>query len=70
MNLNIKILLSILDLGCGEGYYTQGLKKHFESSDVYGLDISKIAIDMATRYRKDITWLVGNSKNFLFQIIV
>ena len=36
--------LSILDLGCGEGYYTQGLKKHFESSDVYGLDISKIPI--------------------------
>ena len=46
--------LSILDLGCGEGYYTQGLKKHFENSDIYGLDISKIAIDMATRYRKDI----------------
>ena len=37
--------------------------KLFESSDIYGLDISKIAIDMATRYRKDITWLVGNSKN-------
>ena len=55
--------LSILDLGCGEGYYTQGLKKHFENSDIYGLDISKIAIDMATRYRKDVTWLVGNSKN-------
>ena len=53
----------ILDLGCGEGYYTQGLKKHFENSDIYGLDISKIAIDMATRYRKDVTWLVGNSKN-------
>ena len=29
--------LSILDLGCGEGYYTQGLKKHFENSDIYGL---------------------------------
>ena len=43
--------------------YTQGLKKHFENSDIYGLDISKIAIDMATRYRKDVTWLVGNSKN-------
>ena len=41
--------LSILDLGCGEGYYTQGLKKHFENSDIYGLDISKIAIDMYIR---------------------
>lgn len=55
--------LNILDLGCGEGYYTQGIKKHFLDSDIYGLDISKTAIDMATRYRKDITWIVGNSKN-------
>lgn len=55
--------LSILDLGCGEGYYTKGLKEHFPDSDIYGLDISKTAIDMATRYRKDITWIVGNSKN-------
>lgn len=59
--------LSILDLGCGEGYYTKGLKEHFSNSDVYGLDISKIAIDMATRYRKDITWIVGNSKNIPIQ---
>ena len=59
--------LSILDLGCGEGYYTKGLKEHFLSSDVYGLDISKVAIDMATRYRKDITWIVGNSKNIPIQ---
>lgn len=58
---------SILDLGCGEGYYTKGLKQHFADSDIYGLDISKIAIDMATRYRKDITWIVGNSKNIPLQ---
>lgn len=56
-------VLNILDLGCGEGYYTKGIKEHFLDSDIYGLDISKVAIDMATRYRKDITWIVGNSKN-------
>lgn len=55
--------IHILDLGCGEGYYTKGLKEHFIDSDIYGLDISKVAIDMATRYRKDVTWIVGNSKN-------
>ena len=55
------------DRGFGEGYYTKGLKEHFLSSDVYGLDISKVAIDMATRYRKDITWIVGNSKNIPIQ---
>lgn len=55
--------IHILDLGCGEGYYTKGLKQHFPKSDLYGLDISKTAIDMATRYHQDITWIVGNSKN-------
>ncbi|MGN1181825.1 MAG: methyltransferase domain-containing protein, partial [Faecalibacillus sp.] len=59
--------LNILDLGCGEGYYTHRIKEHFDNSDIYGLDISKIAIDMATRYRKDVTWIVGNSKNIPIQ---
>lgn len=53
----------LLDLGCGEGYYTNGLKRAFPETTVYGLDISKTAINMATRYNKDIYWLVGNSKN-------
>lgn len=56
-------VLNILDLGCGEGYYTQNLKQEFFNDNVYGLDISKEAINMATKYRKDIYWLVGNSKN-------
>ncbi|MDD8049393.1 MAG: methyltransferase domain-containing protein [Thomasclavelia sp.] len=55
--------LEILDLGCGEGYYTSKIKNHFNSSNIYGLDISKIGIDKATRYSKDIYWIVGNSKN-------
>lgn len=55
--------LEILDLGCGEGYYTYGLKQAFKQANVYGLDISKIAVNMATKYTKDIYWLVGNSKN-------
>ena len=55
--------LDILDLGCGEGYYTWGLKKSFEKDTIYGLDISKEAINMATKYTKDVYWLVGNSKN-------
>lgn len=55
--------LDILDLGCGEGYYTRGLKDVFKDDTIYGLDISKEAINMATKYTKDIYWLVGNSKN-------
>ena len=50
-----------------KGYYDPILNQVITCIDEfkhqYGLDISKIAIDMATRYRKDVTWLVGNSKN-------
>lgn len=53
----------ILDLGCGEGYYTYHLKNAFMNSCVYGLDISKEGIQLATKYTKDICWIVGNSKN-------
>lgn len=55
--------MHLLDLGCGEGYYTTGIKKAFEDATVYGLDISKDGVKMATQYRKDIYWIVGNSKN-------
>lgn len=54
----------IFDLGCGEGYYTARLKEALGNNHTYyGLDISKEAINMATKYTKDIYWLVGNSKN-------
>jgi Methylase involved in ubiquinone/menaquinone biosynthesis len=56
---------NILDLGCGEGFYLSRLKEEIKQNnyEYYGLDISKIAIDMATKYTKDINWLVANSKN-------
>ena len=53
----------ILDLGCGEGYYTKRMREFDLSHTYYGLDISKEAINMATKYTKDIYWIVGNSKN-------
>ncbi|MFV0394814.1 MAG: methyltransferase domain-containing protein [Coprobacillaceae bacterium] len=56
--------MQILDIGCGEGYYTHKFKQALgDTHCYYGLDISKEAIHMATRYTKDIYWLVGNSKN-------
>ena len=61
-----KVSLDILDLGCGEGYYTKSLKEAFKKDNIYGLDISKEAINMATKYTKEVYWLVGNSKNLEF----
>lgn len=44
---------TILDTGCGEGYYTTAVKAIFDRSniavDVYGIDISKDAVDMASK---------------------
>ncbi len=56
--------MHILDLGCGEGYYTAKMKEALpDDVTFYGLDISKQGIQMATRYTKNIYWIVGNSKN-------
>lgn len=57
--------MQIFDLGCGEGYYLHQLKDALnnDQNTYYGLDISKEAIQMATKYDKSIHWIVGNSKN-------
>lgn len=55
--------INILDIGCGEGYYTSGIKKEFEDSNVYGFDISKDGINFACNYTKEVNWFVANSKN-------
>lgn len=56
---------SILDLGCGEGYYSQHLKKQLNKNDItidyYGLDISKEAVRQASKVNKDGIWIVGNN---------
>lgn len=55
--------MEIIDIGCGQGYYTKGFYDFFGTDhNYYGLDISKIAIQMATKYTNDIHWLVANSK--------
>lgn len=37
---------AILDSGCGEGYYTEGIMKTLPHADVYGIDISKSALSL------------------------
>ena len=53
----------ILDLGCGEGYYTDHLCHSFakanQAASLIGLDISKAAIRQACKRDKRITWLVA-----------
>ena len=54
----------ILDAGCGEGYYTSAIYDKFEqtqkSVSIYGIDISKIAIEAAAKRKKNITFAVAS----------
>ncbi len=54
----------ILDMGCGEGYYSDHWQKSLAQQQLQpgfiGLDISKHAIKAATRRNKNITWLVAS----------
>lgn len=49
---------SLLDIGCGEGYYTGAFAAQI--ADVTGLDLARPAIRLAAKRFPGITWLVGN----------
>ena len=48
----------VLDLGCGEGYYTSGMSAI--TDQVIGLDIAKPAVQIAAKRYPSITWLVAS----------
>lgn len=50
---------SLLDIGCGEGYYTDAMADVV--ADVVGLDIAKPAIQAAAKRNKKPHWLVAGS---------
>ena len=51
---------SWLDIGCGEGYYTQQIAEALPTADGYALDISREAVKQACRRNKQINWLVAS----------
>ena len=51
---------SWLDIGCGEGYYTQQIAEALPAADGYALDISREAVKQACRRNKQINWLVAS----------
>ena len=57
-HLNITSESQLLDLGCGEGWYTDRLARQLGLCTT-GLDISKDAIKTACRRNPDIHWLVA-----------
>lgn len=49
----------LLDIGCGEGYYTRVMAE--VAHEVVGVDIAKPAIQLAARRTPGITWLVASA---------
>ena len=63
--------LSIIDLGCGEGYYILNFKQDCLKRGIipvcYGLDLSKDAIKMAAKKGNDCLFIVAN--NFKIPVV-
>lgn len=59
--------IELLDIGCGEGYYTGRLKKFLDEkgikSNIIGIDISKEAVVCAAKTYKSIKWIVASATN-------
>lgn len=53
----------LVDLGCGEGYYTGYVQQELASAHVYGVDISKDAVKYSAKRNKAVHYSVAtNSK--------
>lgn len=64
--------ITILDAGCGEGYYLRQLREYLARDtmlpppDLYGIDISKYAASKAAQREKRVTWGVANIADLPF----
>ena len=52
---------SVLDAGCGEGYYLTQLQQALPATEFAGLDISKDAVRFAAVRNKQALWLTGTA---------
>lgn len=62
--------IRLLDAGCGEGYYTCGIKKCLNglgiSAEIYALDVSKEAIKLASKSCKQTEFCVASVNSLPF----
>lgn len=52
---------TVVDAGCGEGYYLNTLREALPQAELLGLDISKEAVRCAAGRYKSITWLTATA---------
>ena len=60
LKANITIGDKLLDVGAGEGYYTNKMAKALNEVEVFALDISKEAVKKGAKTYKNIKWLVAS----------
>ena len=58
--------VTVLDAGCGEGYYTRLLAERFPQAQFIGLDISRDAVTAAAREQSPASWMVADLKHLPF----
>ncbi len=58
---------TLLDLGCGEGYYSRQLRQALPQIDLYGMDISKAAVVKAAGQDKESQYCVASSDKIPLQ---
>ncbi len=68
---NLEGKTNLLDVGCGEGYYTNLLRDELNNSEIenhiVGVDISKDGIIHAARSYKGIEWIVASGSKLPIQ---
>jgi malonyl-CoA O-methyltransferase len=57
---------ALLDVGCGTGYLTGMIKKHFSKSKIIGLDFAQGMLDIARLKHEDIAWVLADGTNLPF----
>lgn len=57
---------NIIDLGCGEGYYTDYIENQTKDNQVYGVDISKSAVKFAAKRNKNVHYCVATNSHVPF----
>lgn len=58
---------TLLDAGCGEGYYTAAVREKIPQAEMYGIDISKEAVEMAAKRKAKINFAAASVFNIPVQ---
>ena len=64
--LNALSFQDALDLGCGEGYYTNALFDHFPDATWTGVDLSVDALKFASKHKPQVTYLIAGISDLPF----